>query len=141
MEGNFCLLSLVMDQLGLQKHRQNARLPQRSKASPLKIRIEEGSFLKDVFHLTIPHLGRLEDFFLSVSSNDFLEFTEHLCSPAPLIKTLSFNVTDTEQPILRDGVFGGDLSSLRDLSLNGVVADLAWDGMSNLLTSQATKYL
>ena len=106
---------------------------ERSKTSPLKIRIERW-WLNDAFLLTVPHLGRLRSLYVSVSSDDLLQLIEHLGSPSPLLKTLSLAVIDGEALVLQNFIFGGDLSSLHTLYLSGVIADLSWKNMSNLRT-------
>ena len=104
----------------------------RSKVSPLKINLENVYYLDDAFCLTIPHFGRLKNLSLFVDSEKFLELTKHLRSPAPFIKTLSLNVIDPMEFVLTDAIFGGDLSSLHKLTLDGVITNLAWENMSNL---------
>ena len=104
---------------------------ERSKTSPLRIRTK-GRFLNDAFLLTVPHLDRLESLSFSWSSTSLLQFIEHLGSPSPLLKTLSLIVTHGERPVLRDSIFGGTLSSLRELRLGGVITNLAWGNMTNL---------
>ena len=110
---------------------------ERSKTSPLEIQLEEGGhypFLNDAFLLTVPHLGRLKSLSLSGSSNDLLELTRYFGSPAPLLEKLKLSFTCTETPVIQDAIFDGDLSSLCELRLSGVIANLAWTDLSNLVT-------
>ena len=107
---------------------------ERSKASPLEIRIVDYSSLYNAFLLTVPHLGRLGSLSLFASSENFPEFTKHLSSPTPLLKNLTLVVTDREATTLQDTTFDGDLPSLRGLYLNRVTTSLAWKNMSNLRT-------
>ena len=76
----------------------------RSKASPLDICLKQGAFLENTFLLVIPHLNRLGCLSLSGSSNDLFELTEHLRSPAPLLKTLALTITGTEKLVLCQGL-------------------------------------
>ena len=103
----------------------------RSKTSPLRIHPTRW-FSKEALLLTVPHLNRLESLSLSKSSTNLLQLIEHLCSPSPFLKTLSLTVTHGEPLALRDSIFGGNLSSLHDLRLDGLVTNLAWENMSNL---------
>ena len=108
---------------------------ERSKASPLWIRLEPW-FFDDAFLLTVPHLDRLERIFLSGPADSILRGVQHLDSPSPLLKTFSIFVTYGGHFILQDSIFGGDLSSLRELCLDTVITDLAWKNMPNLWRSE-----
>ena len=101
----------------------------RSKASALKIRL--GEYLDEAFHLTIPYLGQLGSLSLLGSPDHLLNLTTHFESHAPLLKTLSLTVASTRNLVLQDSIFGGNLSSLHELYLNGVITNLAWEDMSN----------
>ena len=108
---------------------------ERSKTSPLDIHLNEGDFLNDAFLLTVPHLYRLGSLSLSGSPNDLLRLIHHLGCRSPLLKTLSLIVADDYVDLtLQDSIFGGDLSSLHTLHLDGVITNLAWENMSNLRT-------
>ena len=106
----------------------------RSKMSPLDIRLRKEGFLQDAFLLTLPHLDRLGSLSTSGSLGNLSGLIEHLGSPAPLLKTLSLTVADGENVALQDTIFGGDISSLHTLRLDGVISNLAWENMSNLRT-------
>ena len=106
---------------------------ERSKASPLKISLEDFQPLGDAFLLLLPHLGRLGSLSLFGTRSNFLELTKHLGSPAPLLKNLKL-VVIADEPVLQDTVFDGDLSSLHRLHLDGVVSNMAWKDVSNLRT-------
>ena len=106
---------------------------ERSKTCPLEISLEEG-FLNDAFLLTVPHLHRLGALTLSWSSDSLFELTKHLGSPAPFLKKLKLVFTNTRNPVIKDAIFNGDLSSLHELRLSGVIANLAWRNMANLRT-------
>jgi len=110
---------------------------ERSRTSPLEIYLEEEedtTYLNDAFLLTVPHLGRLGSLTLSGSSDNLLQLTKHFASPAPLLEKLKLTFTRTQTPIIQGVIFGGNLSSLRELRLSGVIANKAWENMSNLRT-------
>ena len=110
---------------------------ERSGASPLDIWLyekEHPRFLNDAFLLTIPHLDRLKSLALCGSSNDAFQLTEYFSSPAPLLEDLELHFTCTETPVIWDAIFGGNLSSLRELRLSGVITSLTWTNLSNLTT-------
>ena len=110
---------------------------ERSKASPLEVHLEEYEdipFLNDAFLLTVPHLGRLGSLTLSGSSDDVLQLTKYFASPAPLLKKLRLRFARAETPVIQDAIFDGDLSSLCELRLYGVITNLAWGNLSNLIT-------
>jgi len=110
---------------------------ERSRTSPLEIYLkeeEDTTYLNDAFLLTVPHLGRLGSLTLSGSSNDLVQLVKHLASPAPLLEKLKLTFTRTRTLTIQGAIFGGNLSSLRELRLSGVIADKAWENMSNLRT-------
>ena len=106
---------------------------ERSKTSPLRIHLQEW-FFNNAFLLAVPHLDRLGSLFLSGPSNHLRRFIQHFDYPSPLLKTLSLIVSSDEDVVLQDSIFGGDLSSLRKLHLDGVIPNLAWKNMPNLRT-------
>ena len=106
----------------------------RSKTSPLDIYLDEEDFLNDAFLLTVPHLNRLGSLFLSGPPDALPRLIKYLGSPSPLLRKLSLSVDGSEEVVLQDTFFGGDLSSLRELRLDGVITNLAWENMSNLGT-------
>jgi hypothetical protein len=103
----------------------------RSKISPLDIRSGEGAFPVVCSPPTVPRPNLLGSPYLSGPLSRLFELTVHLCSPVPFLKKLALIVIHTERPIPRDDVFDGDLSSLHELRLDGVVTHLAWANMSN----------
>jgi len=110
---------------------------ERSKTSPLEICLEEeegATYLNDAFLLVVPHLGRLKSLTLFGSSDDLLQLTEHFGSPAPLLEKLDLNFTRPENPVVQDTLFDGNFSSLRELFLSGVTANLTWGNLSKLKT-------
>ena len=106
---------------------------ERSKFSPLKIRIKSGegpSFSNDAFSLVLPHLHKLKS--LDVSAGAIPDVFEHFRYHAPLLKELTIHITGSSNPVLDNELFIGDLSSLRKLSLGGVKTDLRWKNVANL---------
>ena len=109
----------------------------RSKASPLDIWLDDEEpprFLNDAFLLTVPHLDRLKSLSLYGSSNDLLQLTKYFGIPVPLLEELDLRFTCAETPVIQDAIFDGNLSSLRELRLSGVIASLTWTNLSNLTT-------
>ena len=106
---------------------------ERSKSSPLKIRIKSGegsSFSNDAFSLVLPHLHKLKS--LNVSAGVIPDIFEHFRYHAPLLKEFTIDITGSSNPVLDNELFNGDLSSLRKLSLGGVITDLPWKNVANL---------
>ena len=111
---------------------------ERSKTSPLDICLGgkgHAPFINDAFLLTLPHIGRLKGLSIVVSSNDLVKLTYHfLHHRAPLLKKLRMRSTSADPPTIEAAFFDGDLSSLRELRLSGVLTDFPWRGLSNLKT-------
>ena len=111
---------------------------ERSKTSPLEICLGEeecAPFLNDAFLLTVPHLGRLKSLSIAGSSNDLIELTKYFVHcRAPLLEKLRIRFTCTNPPTIQAAIFDGDLSSLRELRLSGVLSNLPWKNLSNLTT-------
>lgn len=106
---------------------------QRSKSSPLKIHIEYGQdppFLDNAFSLVIPHLHRLKS--LVVSTRVRSDFFKHFYYHAPLLEELDIFDVDSQGLVFSNKFFNGDLSSLRKLSLGGVITHLPWKNLTNL---------
>ena len=110
---------------------------ERSKSSPLEICVgtDNAPNWEEAFILTVPHFGRLRT--LSISGNPaqvLPVLSEHFSRPAPLFHNLRISLVRGQAPVLPDNLFNGDLSSLRELSLTGVITPLPWRGLSNLTT-------
>ena len=109
---------------------------ERSKSSPLEIFLAQTDDMlgwEEAFILTVPHIGRLRT--LSVSGNPAQVLPvlgEHLFCPVPLLENLRINLICDQVPILPDKLFNGDLSSLREMGIGGVITPLPWRGLSNL---------
>ena len=113
---------------------------ERSKSSPIKVGLdrEYGLLLHDPFLQVVPRaVGRLERLFVRTTPDDLQDITSYLSDPAPLIESLEIHGSTDEpevNPVLTTTLFGGDLSSLRDLSLYSVSTGLPWRNMANLTT-------
>lgn len=109
---------------------------ERSRSSPLEVYL--GDFYdcqEEAVLLVAPHAHRLKTLVVYEDQTEALSFRpEHFSAPAPGLKILVIHLTRDEAPSLPDKLFDGDLSSLRDLTLVGVVTPLPWRGMSNLTT-------
>ena len=109
---------------------------ERSKLSPLDISIRDKDtpFLSDAFLLTIPHLTRLRSLSIfGLSRNLVGVINQHLHYPAPSLEKLKISFVGAPRPI-EGTTFDGDLSSLRDLRLSGVLTNLPWVNLPNLTT-------
>ena len=82
--------------------------------------------------------GRLGSLSVHVAQRYLPHVTAHLSRPAPLLQKLLINapraVNLQNTPVLTPALFGGDLSSLRDLRLSRVRTELQWRNMANLTT-------
>jgi len=106
---------------------------QRSKSSPLEIYLEsseENPYLDDTFFLVIPHHFRLKS--LTIRADDLPEAIGILDCHAPLLQVLDISLTCPHPPVLDSALFNGDFSSLRELTLGGVITPLPWSNLANL---------
>ena len=108
---------------------------QRSRSSPLEICLEKGqdtSFLDDAFSLVIPYLRQLKS--LTICAGDLPDALRHFRCQAPLLEELSIFLYKDHNQILDGALFGGDLSSLRKLTLSGAITitHFPWNNMANL---------
>ena len=110
---------------------------ERSKSSPLDVYVwgdNKIPFPSDTFLLTIPHLSRLRSLSIFGSSDDLAGIiNRHLHCPAPSLEKLKISFTSAPRPI-EGTAFDGDLSSLRELRLSGVLTSLSWVNLPNLTT-------
>ena len=109
---------------------------QRSKGSPLEISLVAPQYAHHLKarNLILPLIHRFKTLKLSGSSRHFLELTQHFCSPAPLLEKLDIQLYDETHAAIENTIFGGNLSSLRELRLCGILIDLPWQNMTNLTT-------
>ena len=83
---------------------------------------------------TIPHFCRLGTLSLYGNSAQVLPaLVKYFSTPAPLLHTLNISISRGE-PILPEMFLNRNLSSLRELSLGGIVTPLPWRGLSDLTT-------
>ena len=108
---------------------------ERSKSSPLEICLRNPLYRDQAFTLAVKHIGRLGALSISGSPTEvFFVLVKHFSRPFPLLNALNITLTHTQAPIPPGSLFGGDLSSLRELSLTGVTMPLPWRRLSNLTT-------
>ena len=113
---------------------------ERSKSSPLEIyleRSEDRSYREEALVLVATQVGRLSAISVLGDSTKVLTLlVDHFSFPAPPLKKLDINHYRHYHPalILPNELFNGDLSSLHELCLYGVITPLPWRGSSNLTT-------
>ena len=107
---------------------------ERSKMSPLEMWFARDGyhpFPDDTLLLIAPHVGRLKALTLLGPSKIILKFINHFGSPAPLLEELDIQVCSPYTTVSEGALFGGNLSSLRELRLSGVL-NLPWGNLPNL---------
>ena len=109
---------------------------QRSKGSPLEISLVPPQYPHHLKarNLILPLTHRFKTLKLFGLSRHFLEPTQHFCSPAPLLEKLDIQLYGDPHAVIENTIFGGNLSSLRELRLCGILTDLPWQNMTNLTT-------
>ena len=112
---------------------------ERSKGYPINLWLEKKKGLSpnDPFLEIAPHIfSRLKNLSVETTPNCLQDITKHLTQPAPLLESLTINEDTTIEhgpiPVLTTELFGGDLTSLRELRLQSVRTSLPWRGMNNL---------
>ena len=109
---------------------------ERSKCSPLEICIKQtdnAPYWEEAFILSVPHTGCLRTLSIAGSPAEVLPvLTEHFSCTVPLLHNLRINLIDNQAHVLPDNLFNGDLSSLRELALAGLITPLPWRGLLNL---------
>jgi len=108
---------------------------QRSRSSPLEIHLEKGyglNYLGDAFSLVIPYLRRIKS--LIIYADILPDVFRHFRCQTPLLEELSILLYNDPNQILDGALFGGDLSSLRKLTLSGTITitHFPWNNMANL---------
>ena len=109
---------------------------ERSKSIPLEIHLDP-SYEEEAFLLAIPHIRRLKTLSVHGDSDELLPvLVEHFSCPLPLLVDLKVNLERYYDDVstLPHEPFNGDLSSLRELTLIGVVTPLPWRDLPNLTT-------
>jgi len=112
---------------------------ERSKSSPINLSLQRRSemYPRDPFFQIIPHtVGRLKSLTIDGVPENLQDITAHLTCPAPLLEDVILCgdcvQTPDQYPVLTSALFNGDLSSLRNLSLDCVHTELPWRNMVNL---------
>ena len=114
---------------------------ERSRSSPLELSLYNRgvtTFSKDAFLLVVPHIGRFKSLSADGREDLFETLTPHLSCPLPNLRELAIEIYNDSAPVLEETLFNGDLSLLRSLTLDGVVTDLPWKGLSKLTTFNLT---
>ena len=120
---------------------------ERSRSSPLEVHIggysEDSLDLEDdisdlseaALHLMVPHFGRLKILYVRTTSISVPPvFVEHFSRRFPVLEKLTIESVCHYLPPLPEELFDGDLSSLRELSLDGILPPVPRKGMPNLTT-------
>ena len=109
---------------------------ERSKAGPLNICLRDPQgdpyTTKEAVLLAVPRMNRLK--YLTIMTNGPADILDYFDCRAPSLEKLEISLNAFPPPVLSDALLGGDLSSLRELSLAGVITRLAWKDLSNLTT-------
>jgi hypothetical protein len=89
------------------------------------------------FFEVIPYaVGRLKSLSIEGELRCLEDFTNHLSHPTPLLQKLSIrgecHFWPPYSPVFAPTFFGGDLSSLRELTLESICTQLPWRNMVNL---------
>ena len=112
---------------------------ERSKSSPINLTLGRDGGLppRDPFFQIIPHaIGRLKSLIVYGTSEHLQDITAQLSQFAPLLENLGIHggceSAPHRSPVLTPTLFGGDLSSLRELCLMSVRTELPWRNMVNL---------
>ena len=108
---------------------------QRSRGSPLEVSLVARGptpLPKDALLLVLQHISRFKALTLYGTSLTIPNLVKHFNSPAPLLEKLDIRVLSLESAAVKGTIFGGNLSSLRELRLWGVLTNLPWKNMSNL---------
>jgi hypothetical protein len=103
---------------------------QRSNSSPFKIYLGNNEVTREAFQLIIPHIRRLKS--LTVLAHTTPSILKELRYHAPLLEKLDINIHHHVDSPLDDSLFNGDLPSLRELRLSGVITRLPWGNLANL---------
>ena len=103
---------------------------QRSQSFPLKLILGYYEVSDDVFGPMVPHVHRLKS--LTIDTKRLPRVLQHFRCPTPLLEKLNIRI-DVPYGVTLDGtLFNGDLSSLHELHLGGVITDLPWKNLANL---------
>ena len=124
----FISRSSLWTQLDLMNPDKTRTYIQRSQSSPLELYLGDHKVVDHAFALVIPHIRRIKSLIINVYSLPGL--LRHFRGHLPLLETLDINFA--RDLALDDALFGGDLSSLRELRLRGAITQFPWKNMGNL---------
>ena len=126
--------------LGCKNAEKTKAYIERSRTSPLEILLNgRGAAYprREAFYLVVPHIGRART--LSIlnwwypASAEFLPIlVGAFACPVPLLEKLKIDLIHGPTPTLSSTLFEGDLSSLRELDLTGILMPLSCRGLENL---------
>ena len=112
---------------------------ERSKSSPIDLSLyrDEGLLPGDpLFEIDPRNVNRLKSLEFQGSPESLGDIAPQLSYPAPLLENLAIEIDCSFQPerypTIAATLFGGDLSSLRELCLHCVRTELPWRNMVNL---------
>ena len=103
---------------------------QRSQSSPLDLLLGYNRVTDDAFGPVITHVHRLKS--LTVNTHSLSSVLRHFRRYTPLLEKLDIQINTPLNPVLDSALFSGDLSSLRELRLDGVITRLLWKNLTNL---------
>ena len=93
---------------------------QRSRSSPLQFFLRSDRVVRAAFPLILLPIGRLNPLTIYAGAPP-PSVLRHFRCRTPLLEGLDTNIANEGDPVLDNGLFNGDLSSLRELSLHGVI--------------------
>lgn len=88
--------------------------------------------------LVIPEIRRLKS--LTIDAPTLPSGLEYFRRNAPLLQRLDIKIATNRRPDLDGALFCGDISSLRELRLQGVVTHLPWKNLANLQVVELKPY-
>ena len=142
--------SSLWTQLNFAKIDKTCTYIQRSQSSPLIFNLDlEGKTCDDAFALAIPHIQRLKS--LTIRADTVPSVLAHFHRHMPLLEKLDLKIRiparEGQGMVDQDldvGISAGDLSSLHELRLEGVITHFHWKNLANLrvikLDSELHKY-
>jgi len=81
----------------------------------------------------VPHISRLRSLSIDGRPNVVENITPYISCPTPLLRELTIKSICRSTPVVLEGtLFNGDLSSLRELTLDKVITHLPWKNLSQL---------
>lgn len=105
---------------------------QRSRSFPLKIHLGWREAIDEAAILIIPHIRRLQS--LTIRAQYLPSVLGHFRLDTPLLERFSIQIPGEFQPnpLLDSSLFNADISSLRELRLEGVTTHFPWTNLANL---------